>query len=94
MTFGSHGTYHKWLEYLDFSQQKKEIKESLNFLKNNTFQKEFSFCYPYGSYNKNTLKILKRLKINFSFTTYPGFLSKNNIKDNLYFPRFDTNDFL
>lgn len=94
MTFGSHGTYHKWLEYLDFSQQKKEIKESLNFLKKNTFQKEFSFCYPYGSYNKNTLKILKRLKINFSFTTSPGFLSKNNIKDNLYLPRFDTNDFL
>ena len=48
-------------------------------------------CYPYGAYNKNTLKIIKKYGAKLGVTTIPKIasLSKDNL---LRLPRLDTND--
>ncbi len=95
MTFGSHGTYHKWLEYLKYEDQEKEIKESSIFFKKIIPNcKNLSFCYPYGSFNKKTIKLLKKYNFNLSFTSKPQAILKKNISKKFEYPRFDTNDFL
>ena len=48
-------------------------------------------CYPYGAYNSDTLKLIKKLGASIGVTTQIG---KANISDNPFLlPRFDTNDF-
>lgn len=94
MSFGSHGDYHYWLEHLNKEEQKKEIKNSINFFKKNNFNtSSLSVCYPYGSFNKETLKICKKYNISYALTTVPGSINKQNISNNLKYPRYDTNDF-
>ena len=94
MCFGSHGDYHYWWEYLKKEDQEKEIKNSINFFKKLGFDtSSFSVCFPYGSYNNDTIKLLIKYNINFGLTTVPGRIDKKNISDNLIYPRFDTNDF-
>lgn len=95
MTFGAHGVYHKWLEYLEYDEQEKEIKEaSIFFKKIIPRSKNLSFCYPYGSFNKNTIKLLRKHNFNLSFTSKPQSITKKNISNKFEYPRFDTNDFL
>ena len=95
MAFGSHGYYHDWLEYLDKKDQEKEILSSINFFKKlGTFNKSFSVCYPFGSYNKMTLKILKKYNISFAISGKVGGVVENNLKNNLTLPRYDTTDFI
>jgi peptidoglycan/xylan/chitin deacetylase (PgdA/CDA1 family) len=93
MFVGSHGYSHIWLGKQTFKDQKKEIIKSLKFLNElgvNT--KNWIMCYPYGSYNKDTLKILSQLNCNLAFTSQKGLASfeKSNL---LKLKRFDTNDF-
>ncbi len=51
----------------------------------------FSFCYPYGSYNKTTLQLLKKNGFEIGFTTELG-LSDLNRTYPLELLRLDTND--
>lgn len=94
MHFGSHGTSHNYLGFMSVKEQNLEIKNSLVFLKN-LFPEEnnFSICYPYGSFNKETLKIVK--KYNFILGLSNSYGSINLLKKNNIFtlPRYDTNDF-
>jgi peptidoglycan/xylan/chitin deacetylase (PgdA/CDA1 family) len=94
MHFGSHGQNHEFLGFLKIKDQEKEISESLKFLKN-TFKNEenFSICYPSGSYNKNTLNIVKKYKFKLGFTLKVGSINFKKKINNLLLPRFDTNDF-
>ena len=67
-------------------------KNLLIFLKKKFLtNRNLSFCYPYGSFNKDTLKIIKRLGINYGFSSDPGAITKN-INQLLTLPRFDTVD--
>ena len=59
----------------------------------NIYDENFSFCYPYGSYNSNTIKILKKVGPRFALTTKVGTVNHKNISQNLEFPRLNTNDF-
>lgn len=94
MSFGSHGYNHHWWETLSISDQEYELKKSINFYKkNNLYKKPFSVAYPYGSYNQNSIKLLKKYKVSFALTTKPGSVNLRNIKNNFIFPRYDTNDF-
>ena len=63
------------------------------FKKIGVYNRNFSVCYPYGSYNSDTLKILKKFKVKFALTTQVGSVKKNNLTKNLEYPRYDTNDF-
>ena len=95
MSFGSHGDYHSWWEYLKKDDQEKEIKNSIKFFKNLGLDTStFSVCFPYGSYNDDTIDLLNKYNINFALTTSVGSINKKNILNNLTYPRYDTNDFV
>ena len=93
-SIGSHGYNHYWWEKINKNEQEMEIKKSINYFKKiKVFEKNFSVCYPYGSYNLQTLNLLKKYKIKFALTTRVGSVNKKNIKKVYELPRFDTNDF-
>ena len=100
MQFGSHGLTHKWLNCLDYNQQYYEINESFKRLISigAMGEKDLKFlCYPYGAFNKTTLKVLKKLNIDFALVDFGGtaFLenSKMNEEDIYKLRRWDTNEF-
>lgn len=94
MTFGSHGDYHYWWERLKKKAQEKEIKSSIDFFRKMNFDtKSLSVCFPYGSYNNQTLKLLSRYNISYGLTTKPGIINKQNLTNHFTYPRLDTNDF-
>ena len=92
MHIGAHGSKHLKLGELNIYEQTKEIKKSFNFLKKIYGKKEeFIMCYPFGSYNKNTVKILKKFNFKMALTTKRKIA--NFSKDNKFeLPRLDTND--
>ena len=93
MHFGSHGKSHFWFNSLNLKQQEFEIKESIKFL-DSLYKKNYllTMCYPYGSFNKETLSLMKKYKFKLGLTTIPKIF--NTSKDNvLLIPRLDTNDY-
>ena len=94
MFFGSHGSNHEWLEYMNYSQQYEDINNSKKtILKLGVKSEHITICYPFGSYNSDTIKVLKKLKFKCGFANY----SKNVInfkKQRFFLPRIDTNEFL
>jgi len=94
MIFGSHGYNHYWWETLKIRDQENELKKSINFFKKNKiFNKALSVAYPYGSYNHDSIKLLKKYNISFALTSKPGTVNKKNLNNIFTLPRFDTNDF-
>ena len=94
MYFGSHGLNHLWLGYLSKKSQFHEIKKSFDYLIRNNFiyrKDPLIMCYPFGSYNNETLSILKELNVDYSVTTKLGsaFLNKDISRYEL--KRWDTN---
>ena len=93
-TIGSHGYNHYWWGKLNKDEQEIEIKKSINYLKKiKVFDKNFSVCFPYGSYNSQTLNLLNKYKIKFALTTKVGKVNNKNLGNVFELPRFDTNDF-
>ncbi len=93
MYVGSHGYKHIWLGKEKKIEQLKDIKMSLKFLKNlGVNLNEWIMCYPYGSYNSVTLKILKENKCSIGLTTKVGLANLKKYKI-LELNRLDTNDF-
>jgi peptidoglycan/xylan/chitin deacetylase (PgdA/CDA1 family) len=94
MKIGSHGYGHKVLSKLNYNQQSHDISKSLRVLFNILGKKINYFCYPYGGFkvfNRNTMKILKKKKILYSFNVESkDWLSKSNT---FYVPRYDCNEF-
>ena len=83
---GLHSMSHPWLGKLNFKDQKKEINQNIrNFKKIDLINNEWTFCYPYGSYNRNTIKILKKTKCTAAFTVIN---KKNKCKN---FEKFELN---
>lgn len=92
MNIGNHTYNHSWLSSLDKKSQEKEINNSLSFLaKNGLDMQKWIMCYPYGSYNENTLQILKRNKCVIGLTTKHGEVNLKKYK-NLELNRIDTNE--
>ena len=93
MYIGGHGYTHQRLEYLNQSMQIREINKTINFLNSiNSPKDNWIMCYPFGSYNSTTIKLLKKKKCIAGMTVKVGKNKINNL--NLYeLKRFDTNDF-
>ena len=73
--------------------QKKEIDKTLKFLtKIGAETKNWIMCYPFGSYNSDTISILKRKKCIAGLTIKLG-VNKITTKSLFKLTRFDTNDF-
>jgi peptidoglycan/xylan/chitin deacetylase (PgdA/CDA1 family) len=95
MHIGSHGEFHHRWGTLSKNKQLEDINNSINFFKKlNLDIKKLSVCYPHGSYNKDTLKIINKVGFNFGLTTDVGIISNKNLKNNFAFPRLNANDFL
>ena len=79
MNFGSHSENHEWMEFLTSKEQKDEVLKSKKFFNKNFKSKENfkTFCYPYGSYNQETIKILKKNNYDMAFTTIPKSFVRN-----------------
>jgi len=92
MTIGGHGYRHIRLGELNFKGQLLEIDRMIAFLKKFKIKKDWIMCYPYGSFNDETISILKKKNCLFGFSADPGksLLNKKNV---LTMKRFDTNDF-
>ena len=92
MDFGGHGLNHIWLGLSTIKEQENEIRESYKFLSNLLNNSCLSFAYPYGSYNMDTVKLLKKYNFDVGFTTIPK-LVDFDIINSFKLPRMDTNDF-
>lgn len=96
MYFGSHGTSHIWLGEQSYKLQYKDIEDSFNYLINNNLILKndlLIMCYPYGSYNKDTISILKNMNVNYAVTTNFGsasLLKRSSLKE---LNRWDTNHY-
>ena len=88
MIIGSHTHSHNVLSSLNYKHQLIEIEKSVNFLSKIIGQNVSYFSYPYGnsiSYNKDTIKALKKNKIKYAFRS--NLLKRSD--NNLEFPRLD-----
>jgi peptidoglycan/xylan/chitin deacetylase (PgdA/CDA1 family) len=93
MFIGAHGHNHYWFESLSEFEQIEEIEGSISFLDEIGVNKEHrTMCYPYGSYNNTTVRLLKEYGFQCAVTTIPEIA--DIIKNNCFIlPRLDTNDF-
>lgn len=95
MSFGIHGENHFWWEHLPSYKQIREIQNPINYFKKLKIDtSDISVCYPNSSFNRQTIKILKKFNISFALTTQKGLITKNNLYMNYQLPRYDVNDFL
>ena len=73
--------------------QNNEIMRAVDFWKKNKLIKDkFTICYPYGSYNSDTLSILSENNCLIGLTTKVGPVLEKSYTP-LELPRIDTNDF-
>ena len=97
MIFGSHGNTHKWLDTLNFEEQKDEIEQSFISLKKMNLiapNEPNAMCYPFGGYDFNTIKLMNNLNLDLGFTTEIGPAKNIEGKDFIFkLPRWDTNHF-
>ena len=91
MTVGGHGYTHRWLGTLGRREQETEIARTHAFLEEvyGTLPGDWVMCYPYGSYNTDTLEILRRCGCPLGLTTRVGLA---DLKSPLELVRIDTND--
>lgn len=67
-----HGMTHPHLPRLSADQQAFEILEAKKQIEENLGTKADVYCYPYGEYNKTTLKLLKDHGFRYAFTIEQG----------------------
>ncbi|SMC56281.1 Polysaccharide deacetylase [Papillibacter cinnamivorans DSM 12816] len=72
ISIGSHSVSHRDLSALTRKQQEEELEVSRQLLEDNLGIPLRAFCYPYGKYNKTTMKLLGNLEYRMGFTTRPG----------------------
>ena len=93
MCIGSHGDNHYWLSKISESEQRAEIKNSLEFLEEvGTSLTDWIISYPFGGFNKTTLSLVKEYGASLGLTTEVAvaLIGKTNP---LTLPRLDTNEF-
>ena len=92
MHIGMHGSSHTRLHTLSAEDQEKEISESINFMKSvGADMNKLTICYPYGSYNADTVKIAGEKGLRFGLTVDPGTVYEVNPATRFKIPRLDTN---
>ena len=74
MEIGAHGYTSKSLESVE--DQEEEISKSLEYVKQFD-DKGLIFSYPQGSYNDQTLGLLKKYNCKYAYTTKPDFITGN-----------------
>ncbi|MDF2725469.1 MAG: polysaccharide deacetylase family protein [Paenibacillus sp.] len=67
-----HGMTHPYLNTLSADKQREQISESIKQVKEQTGVDTLVFCYPYGTFNKNTLALLEEYGVRLAFTIDQG----------------------
>jgi peptidoglycan/xylan/chitin deacetylase (PgdA/CDA1 family) len=87
---GAHTISHPHLSRMAFNIKKDEIQSSKNYLENILGHKVDSFAYPHGSYDRNTISLVKESGFNCACSSIFGRIKRNN---NLYLlPRVNIKD--
>jgi peptidoglycan/xylan/chitin deacetylase (PgdA/CDA1 family) len=91
MEIGGHGYNHLWLGQLSRHDQAEEIRRTVSFLGTVLGHRpsDWTMCYPFGSYNSETLELLAKMDCAIGLTTRVG---SANLSHPLELDRFDTND--
>lgn len=89
---GNHGYNHYWWMSLNKEEMNKELDLSIGFLeKIGVDMNNWTACYPYGSYDDQSIKMLKERGCKLAVTTKVDIAAIN--KDTRFImPRLDTND--
>lgn len=90
MHIGLHSDRHVWLGKLSREEQAAEITGSFRVLEMlGSPRRNFSFCFPYGNYNGDTLALLDGFGCSLALTTRSAVASLGDSR--LEIPRLDTN---
>ena len=92
MFIGIHGYDHYWLGNLKTVQMRKDISMALDALDEFIDKRHWVMNYPYGSYNKNTIEVIKSLGACIGLTTNVK-IANIGIDSVFELPRLDCNDF-
>ena len=89
---GNHGYNHYWWNSLNEKEMGEELDLSIGFLeKLGVDMNNWTACYPYGSYDDQSIKMLKERGCKLAITTEVNIATTN--KDTRFImPRLDTND--
>jgi len=89
---GNHGYNHYWWNSLNKEEMNNELELSINFLeKLGVDMNNWSACYPYGSYDEQSIKMLKQRGCKLAMTTEFD-IATTNKNTRFIMPRLDTND--
>lgn len=74
ISFGAHTVSHPHLPQFSYETQWQEISESQATVDRNLPRGDRlnTFCYPYGEYNADTLKIVRELGFRYALSVIPG----------------------
>jgi peptidoglycan/xylan/chitin deacetylase (PgdA/CDA1 family) len=91
MHIGSHGDLHQWLGHLPRAEQEADIDRSLRLLDAVGMSPDYrTMCYPYGSYNADTIEAIVSRGFKLALTTEVA-LSDAIAVQRFALPRLDTN---
>jgi peptidoglycan/xylan/chitin deacetylase (PgdA/CDA1 family) len=89
---GNHGYNHYWWNSLSKEEMSQELDLSINFLKNlGVDMDNWTACYPYGSYDDQSIRMLKERGCKLAVTTERN-IATTNKKTRFVMPRIDTNE--
>ncbi|MGL4773821.1 MAG: polysaccharide deacetylase family protein [Clostridium sp.] len=74
----SHTVSHPHLNSLSYENQLKEVTESKKVLEEILGKEVYAISYPFGDYNKETLKVVKEAGYKIAFRTNEKLMSKDN----------------
>jgi len=89
---GNHGYNHYWWNSLNKEEMNKELDLSINFLERlGVDMNNWTACYPYGSYDNQSIEMLRKRGCKLAVTTEVN-IATTNKNTRLIMPRLDTND--
>jgi peptidoglycan/xylan/chitin deacetylase (PgdA/CDA1 family) len=89
---GNHGYNHYWWNSLSKEKMNEELDLSLEFLKKiGVDMNNWTACYPYGSYDDQSIKLLKERGCKLAVTTVSN-IATTNKSSRFLMPRIDTNE--
>lgn len=92
MHIGSHGYNHYWWNNLNETELENEIDKSTNFLTEiGVDMKNWTACYPYGSFDAQAVRMLNNKGCKMAITTQIN-IAEPNLSNRFILPRLDTND--
>jgi len=89
---GNHGYNHYWWNSLTKEEMSKELDLSISFLENlGVDMTNWTACYPYGSYDDQSIKMLEERGCKLAVTTEVD-IATTTKNTRFIMPRLDTND--